>query len=47
MENGLRSTRHQVLLDTRLRLSTLGEDEASEVYVTSLSDNGLYRVGAR
>jgi glucose/arabinose dehydrogenase len=34
------------LLKTSLQISSFGEDEAGEMYLTSLSDNGLYRVTA-
>jgi glucose/arabinose dehydrogenase len=34
------------LLRTSLLISSFGEDEAGEVYLTSLSDNGLYRLMA-
>jgi glucose/arabinose dehydrogenase len=36
----------QELPRTRLQLSSFGEDEAGEIYVTSLSDSGLYRLVA-
>jgi hypothetical protein len=38
--------RQQELLRTSLQISSFGEDEAGELYLTSLSDNGLYRLTA-
>jgi glucose/arabinose dehydrogenase len=38
--------RQQELLKSPLRISSFGEDEAGDVYLTSLSDNGLYRLVA-
>jgi glucose/arabinose dehydrogenase len=38
--------RQQELLQTSLQISSFGEDEAGELYLTSLSDNGLYRLTA-
>jgi glucose/arabinose dehydrogenase len=37
---------HRELLRSPLRISSFGEDEAGEIYLTSLSDNGLYRLMA-
>lgn len=35
------------LLESGLSISSFGEDEAGELYVTNLGDNGLYRVVAK
>lgn len=34
------------LLQSGLQISSFGEDEAGELYITSLGDNGLYRITA-
>jgi glucose/arabinose dehydrogenase len=45
-EHGPADWRQQELLKSPLRISSFGEDEAGDVYLTSLSDNGLYRLVA-
>jgi glucose/arabinose dehydrogenase len=41
---GLRARERSLLLDTELRISSFGEDEAGEVYVVDLGGGAVYRI---
>jgi hypothetical protein len=41
---GLRARERSLLLDTGLRISSFGEDEAGEVYVVDLDGGAVYRI---